>query len=377
MSGLLRSQFSSVEETFLTSIIEGPSAMESFSHFFSGLQLTFSEGVKQQMLDEETLAEARVVACRVKTMTELLMDLYEKSDAFTASFQKDLAPFFGDLSIDGQSSSSSLPIPPKPGYILMIYPVQFTDYFYLNSVAASGVKAAGVSITLPPYIRPAYTWLLSNLHNPYPSKETKVSIAEESGSSTKDIDNWFINVRRRIGWNKLRSKHFENKRSLIVDAATRFFKQASGIDPKSNYNSEFKSIESTVRDLYPQKLFETPLATKLDESGRDLIHEVKDRGQLECSEVQRGAEQLQRLYAYPTPERSREQSPEALVASLPIQNITPASSRKRRNSDRDSSDIEDCCDEPPKRCRYIYIFQFSILTLIDSFFLGWSQIICP
>ena len=89
--------------------------MESFSHFWSGLQLTVAEGIKQQILDEETLAQARVVACRVNTMADLLMDLYEKSDAFTTSFQNDLAPLLADLSIDGQSSSPSHPIPPKPG----------------------------------------------------------------------------------------------------------------------------------------------------------------------------------------------------------------------------------------------------------------------
>ena len=241
---------------------------------------------------------------------------------------------------------------------------------------------------MPPYIRPAYTWLLNNLHNPYPSKETKTTIAEESGSSPKDVDNWFINVRRRIGWNKLRSKHFENKRSLIVDAATRFFKQVpqalhsssaptSDIDTKTNYNSEFKSIENIARDLYPQKLIETPLATKLDGSGRNLTLEAKDCAQVECSGVQRGAEDLQPLYAYPTPERSPERSPEAPVISLPIQNSTPASSRKRRNSDRDSLDIEDCRDEPPKRCRYFFqfsIFNFNIRIDLIFFRLNSNQL---
>ena len=115
MSGLLRSQFSSVEETFLTSIIQGLPAMESFAHFWSGVQLTFAEGIKQQILDEETLAQAHEVAFRVKTMTELLMDLYDNSDALRVSSQNDLAPFFSDLSIDGRSSSPSHPLPPKPG----------------------------------------------------------------------------------------------------------------------------------------------------------------------------------------------------------------------------------------------------------------------
>ena len=103
MSGLLRSKFSSVEETFLTSMIEPPE-MESFAHFWSGLQLTVEEGIKQQILDEETLADAYVVACRVKTMAELFMD--------SMSFQNGLAPLFANLSVNGQSSS---PSHPKPG----------------------------------------------------------------------------------------------------------------------------------------------------------------------------------------------------------------------------------------------------------------------
>ena len=106
MSSLLRSQFSSVEETFLTSIMHGPPAMESFAQFWLGLQLTVAEGIKQQILDEETLAQAHVVACRVKTIAEPLIH--------SMSFENDLAPLFADLNIDGQSSSLH-PRPPKPG----------------------------------------------------------------------------------------------------------------------------------------------------------------------------------------------------------------------------------------------------------------------
>ena len=113
MSGLLRSQFSNVEETFLTSMM-GPSAMESFAYFWSSLQLTVADGIKLQILDEGTLAQAHVVACKVKTVTERLMDLYENSDALTVSSQNDLASLFSDLSFDGQSSSPLNPIPLKP-----------------------------------------------------------------------------------------------------------------------------------------------------------------------------------------------------------------------------------------------------------------------
>lgn len=81
--------------------------MESFAHFWLGLQLTVEEGIKQQNIDEETLAQAHVVARRVSTMAELMIDCM--------SFQDEVASLFSDLSIDGQSSSPSHHIPPKPG----------------------------------------------------------------------------------------------------------------------------------------------------------------------------------------------------------------------------------------------------------------------
>ena len=81
--------------------------MESFAHSWSGLQLTFAEGIKQQILDEETLPKAHEVARRVKTMAELLLDCM--------SFQNDVASLLSDLSIDGQISSPSHPTPTKLG----------------------------------------------------------------------------------------------------------------------------------------------------------------------------------------------------------------------------------------------------------------------
>ena len=81
--------------------------MESFALSWSRLQLTFAEGIKQQNVDEETLVQAHIVASRVKTMTELLLD--------SMSLQNDLAPLLADLSINAQSSSPLHPTFSKPG----------------------------------------------------------------------------------------------------------------------------------------------------------------------------------------------------------------------------------------------------------------------
>nr|pir a 1-2 protein - inky cap (Coprinus cinereus) [Coprinopsis cinerea] len=45
----------------------------------------------------------------------------------------------------------------------------------------------------------AVGWLYQNLHNPYPSPQVRESIATKSKSPRKDVDNWFVDARRRIG----------------------------------------------------------------------------------------------------------------------------------------------------------------------------------
>ncbi|KAJ3965767.1 hypothetical protein EV361DRAFT_833576, partial [Lentinula raphanica] len=57
--------------------------------------------------------------------------------------------------------------------------------------------------TLPQHITPCHTWLLSNLHNPYPSLPTRDSIASSTNTDRRIIDSWFVDVRRRIGWTAL------------------------------------------------------------------------------------------------------------------------------------------------------------------------------
>lgn len=108
-------------------------------------------------------------------------------------------------------------------------------------------KDASVLPVLP-YIGSCYTWLLNNLHNPYPSriiKERLLRAALGDAQRTKasgflspppspkrsitplpsdtvtldDIDNWFIAARARIGWSELRDAKFDGSRSLMLQAA--------------------------------------------------------------------------------------------------------------------------------------------------------------
>ena len=108
--------------------------------------------------------------------------------------------------------------------------------------------------TSPLYVKSAYMWLMENLHNPYPPKHVKAKLSRESRCDVKDIDNWFINVRRRIGWNRVRRVHFANKRQEILSAATRFFGKTDGSQNlDSHLEMEFASIQNLAETLYNDK----------------------------------------------------------------------------------------------------------------------------
>ncbi|KAH6916971.1 mating-type protein beta 1-domain-containing protein [Coprinopsis sp. MPI-PUGE-AT-0042] len=70
-------------------------------------------------------------------------------------------------------------------------------------------------------MEPAARWLRDNWFNPYPSDSVRADMAARTRSTRKDIDTWFADSRKRIGWNSLRKKHFSTKRALI-ESATHF-----------------------------------------------------------------------------------------------------------------------------------------------------------
>jgi len=53
-------------------------------------------------------------------------------------------------------------------------------------------------------VQPLMQWLLENSENPYPSTEIKATLSKASGLSLQQVQNWFINMRKRH-WNPMRN----------------------------------------------------------------------------------------------------------------------------------------------------------------------------
>lgn len=157
---------------------------------------------------------------------------------------------------------------------------------------------------IPPYIKTSRDWLVDNIHNPYPPISVRDAIARKSRASRKDVDNWFIDARKRIGWNAARKTFFSNKRSDMVDAATRFYANDERLSLSQDAEHAFVSIMKNAKDLYADKFVETALATKLAMAVKDLTPEIKASAKAEKLRQR----QKKDRDAYPSPERSPEPS---------------------------------------------------------------------
>ncbi|KAK0456015.1 C-terminal domain of homeodomain 1-domain-containing protein [Armillaria borealis] len=206
------------------------------------------------------------------------------------------------------------------------------------------------------YIEPAYRWLSDNLHNPYPIREIRNKICRETNTPRKDLDNWFTNARRRIGWNTL-LKSFEGDRDRLVEAATTHFfgEEENRYDPIA---IAFADMKSTLTDLYSGKFEQSTLGRKLGGVVKNMTPELQAQEQANKKrrEEQREAERrakkarMERAKeddarrAYPSPDRSPGRSADP---SLPSE-ATP--SRKRRSSD-DDEDSDSDAPRSKKRSR--------------------------
>ncbi|KIM47761.1 hypothetical protein M413DRAFT_208768 [Hebeloma cylindrosporum] len=214
--------------------------------------------------------------------------------------------------------------------------------------------------TLPPYIQPAYVWLLNHLHNPYPSRQTRTLLSKQTNTPEKDVDLWFTDIRKRIGWNLLRKKHFATRKDMIA-AATRFFKPSPmqldpGTEPETTitFDQEFAAMENTAKHLYSRRFSTSILANRLS-AVKEVRPEPDPAGQ------GTSAREMSSHEVEPIPDSPYASS--ELVSPSPPTFSSPSSApspsqpssqgRKRRQSNSDfSPSIE---SRPLKRNRFVLL----------------------
>ncbi|KAJ6520005.1 hypothetical protein C8R45DRAFT_953547 [Mycena sanguinolenta] len=257
------------------------------------------------ILDEDTKSLAHTVASKI----EITANLVNKLDSAFDSLDLDALAVPDDFHASSESETDPTPIPQPP------------------SIRSDP--------SLPPYIEPAYKWLLKHLHNPYPKKSIKEKIADETGSTIERISDWFVDVRRRMGWTTLLREEFGRKRTDLIDAATRHFIGTADKSPLPvDIHGKFVQMEVYAQDMYAAKFMPSALSNKMTAAVKDLTPELQEKARLE---------RLQKLKAqreaakYPSPAPSGSSSPTSDAsrkrAYSEVSDEDGASSSKRLRTD--------------------------------------------
>ena len=69
----------------------------------------------------------------------------------------------------------------------------------------------------------AYSWLMQNMHNPYPISNQLQIMADESMTSVAQAELWFQEARDLIGWTRLSGEFFTGSLSATITAARRVY----------------------------------------------------------------------------------------------------------------------------------------------------------
>ncbi|KAF9454100.1 hypothetical protein P691DRAFT_717961, partial [Macrolepiota fuliginosa MF-IS2] len=144
-----------------------------------------------------------------------MIDFYDEVETIDAAFQKDLDDIFARW-----EKSEALP--------------------------QLGAPSTRRDISL------AANWLSQNYHNPYPSSIVRNDISRQANWNRKDVDVWFTEARKRIGWNDIRKGFFSNRRTETVEKATQFF-SGPYVPIEPVLAQAFVDMEMRVQELYPSK----------------------------------------------------------------------------------------------------------------------------
>lgn len=157
------------------------------------------------------------------------------------------------------------------------------------------------------------SWLLDNLHNPYPSSATKATMEPSPELDGRPVNEWFVRARQRIGWTRLLRDRFGGCRTAATDAAFRAFVRE---DPRSPLDRElraaFVAVKSHAELVYGSASTEsyppahpTPVSSRSQSPVPSLTH---------SSDSEDGTDELQfskkrkRTYTdptHPSPSRKR------------------------------------------------------------------------
>ncbi|EIW87041.1 hypothetical protein CONPUDRAFT_69369 [Coniophora puteana RWD-64-598 SS2] len=298
----IRRRLLSAEEQLLSALSADHHNLASYEQVWSSLGNDLASAIASNAVDSDVLHLAHTVASHIFDLSIYIQELQHSEEDTVQRIRCDQESIMEDFC----HLSISSPEPP--------------------SIASSQLTGPSRPSALEhestfPFIAPALDWLLCNLHNPYPSPETRRTIAYTSSSPLDSVNDWFKNVRKRIGWTAILQNHFKGYKRDALVAAHRVLVDDDG-DTSSNapvppnIAFDFVQMKVAAESLYETKNPNSGLAGQLD----NVVEGLRGRGNWggETSgkrkrKAERESEPRKRRWPaskrYPTPYSSTSSSP--------------------------------------------------------------------
>jgi Homeobox KN domain/Mating-type protein beta 1 len=306
----LEESLRSVREDFLNAIANGSTSLSIFHKSWAGLREQIENAQTTCSLDEKTLSLANTVARDVAVISQSFLDVEVVASSCASRLELEWQGLIGsgcqpvcdNTSVGGTSQFRS----PKPSLQPPRHPTTNSPPF--AAILASRKSPSDLSITefsrstsepnpLPEFIEHAYKFFVTNIFNPYPTRQEKQAIVDKTNNSDitlATISNWFTNSRRRCGWTDILRRRFDNNRDEMVNLAIRVFVKPDPhrpVDPK--VISEFMNMKKNVESLYERK---TRTSAWIDELAgmEELINPIPPAVKKRETEAEREARKRQR-----------------------------------------------------------------------------------
>ncbi|CAL1694994.1 unnamed protein product [Somion occarium] len=231
MSGTiaLQQRLLNAPSQLLDALSKGEDALLVFEKLWEVLGAELPQLVQATPHDNEISHYAYSTASQISTLVESISALNHNSDCITISLLSEAQCALRQFTLDEACAQE---------------PSQMS---HRNSSALSPLS----SVSPPPYVEPAYSWLMDNLHNPYPPLHVKKALAARTDMSVRDISKWFKEVRRSIGWVDICITYFQGSRPLAIEAATQvLIEEHLNRSPSMEVQVEFLSLQGRASCLY-------------------------------------------------------------------------------------------------------------------------------
>ena len=300
----LRQTLLTVEGKFLEAIEKGSDALSSFVTTWSTIQNDIMKAKEQSTLEQETITLANNVATNIAVLGQGFLDFETSSVGFYSCLVSESRVLM-DAELQARRrksncSSSTSPVSllysrvAKPSLQAPRHPTTTPVISTLPTILPSRHPSTG-SLTgssssasdpnpLPEFIEHAYKFFVVNIFNPYPTREEKEAIVNQTTDrhvTLSSISNWFTNARRRCGWAQILKRRCDGNRDQMVDLATRVF-----IEPDPNHPvdpqivKEMMEMKESLESMYEGKIRTSVWMNEIEEMEEELINPILKEDQL-------------------------------------------------------------------------------------------------